>query len=188
MIPDDRSLAVRSQQGDRDAFGELVRRHQAAVFNVAYRLLGNRQDAEDAAQETFIRAYRAFATFDAARPLAPWLKKIAANVCYNRLQVFLPPTEALEEDVAGDPPAGGRAQAPDPESAAQQSEAHARLRAEILRLPLRYRLVIELRHFQALSYEEIAAAVQRPLSDVKSDLFRARRLLAERLDDLDIDG
>ena len=58
------------------------------------------------------------------------------------------------------------------------------MRAEILRLPPRYRVVIELRHFQALSYEQIAAALQRPLSDVKSDLFRARKLLAERLEDL----
>ena len=183
MTLDDRSLAVRSQQGDRDAFGELIHRHQLAVFNVAYRLLGNRQDAEDAAQEAFIRAYRAFAAFDPTRPLAPWLKKIAANVCFNRLQSLPPTVETLPEDEFDDLPAGP-APTSDPEAASQEKEISDRVRAEILRLPPRYRVVIELRHFQALSYEQIAAALQRPLSDVKSDLFRARKLLAERLEDL----
>lgn len=64
----DRDLTILAVQGDQDAFGELVRRHQCAVFNAAYRMLGNRHDAEDAAQEAFIRAYRAFDTFETGRP------------------------------------------------------------------------------------------------------------------------
>lgn len=180
MFPNDKTLAERSQQGDSQAFGELVRRHQTAVFNVAYRLLGHRQEAEDAAQETFLRAYRAFATFDANRPLAPWLKKIAANVSLNRLEAAPPETAALEDEES----APGPPRASDPEGAAQARELAARLHAEILHLPPRYRVAIELRHFQELSYEEIAVTLHRPLSDVKSDLFRARKLLAERLQDL----
>ena len=88
MLPEatDRALALRVAQGDAEAFGELVRRHQSAVFNVAYLLLGNRRDAEDVTQEVFIRAFRAFHTFDPERPLRPWLKQIATNYTLNWLE------------------------------------------------------------------------------------------------------
>jgi len=179
MSTDDQSLAERARQGDADAFGELVSRHQAAVFNVAYRLLGIREDAEDAAQEALWRAYRGFGGFDTSRPLAPWLKQIAVNVCLSRLEAWRPEADLPEDDERL--PASPAED--DPEQAAQAGELNARLRAEILRLPPRYRAVIELRHFQELSYDEIAAALDRPLSNVKSDLFRARKWLARRLKD-----
>jgi RNA polymerase sigma-70 factor, ECF subfamily len=172
---------VRSQGGDRDAFGELMRRHQQAVFNTAYRLLGNRQDAEDATQEAFIRAYRALTAFDTTRPPAPWLKKIAANICLNRLEAAPPAAVELDDKAWGELPGS-----PHPEDVAQSRAVNRRLRSEVLNLPPRYRAVIELRHFQELSYDEIALALKRPLSDVKSDLFRARKLLAERLKELKI--
>jgi RNA polymerase sigma-70 factor (ECF subfamily) len=179
MLNDDRSLMIRSRQGDRDAFAELMRRYQGAVFNAAYRLLGNRQDAEDAAQEAFVRALRALGTFDIARPPAPWLKKIVVNVCLSWLDGAPPATSELDEESDVVAPAGSL-----PENVAQTHSLQRRLRAEILRLPPRYRAVIELRHFQELTYEEIAQTLRRPLSDVKSDLFRARRLLAGRLKDV----
>ena len=83
---DESELAQRAVRGDREAFGELVRCHQAGVFNVAYRLLGERREAEDAAQEAFLRALRAIGRLDPSRPAGPWLKKIAVNVCLNRLE------------------------------------------------------------------------------------------------------
>ena len=83
---DERDLAQRAAQGDREAFGGLVKCHQAGVYNVAYRMLGECREAEDAAQETFLRAYRAIRTLDPQRPPGPWLKKIAVNVCLNRLE------------------------------------------------------------------------------------------------------
>ena len=83
---DDRVLELRAQAGDLDAFAELVRRHQVVVFNVTYRMLGRRLEAEDATQEAFLRAFRAFDTFDTRRPLAPWSKRIATNVSLNMLQ------------------------------------------------------------------------------------------------------
>jgi len=169
-------LVARAQAGDRDAFGEIVRIHQQAVFNVAYRMLGSVPDAEDALQEAFLRAYRFLAGFDRARPLGPWLKRIAANVCLSQLEQSeaAPP---LDENLTPDP-------GPGPEPLAERRGRDDRLRGELLRLPARYRLVIELRHFQQLSYVEIARELKRPLSDVKSDLFRARKMLAERLRDL----
>lgn len=178
-MPDtDRDLAARISRGDQDAFAELIQQNQSAVFNVAYRFFGNVHDAEDAAQETFLRAWRFFDKFDADRPLGPWLKRIAANVCLNRLESARPLLSLDDERAAISDPTPG------PESLAVNRGLESRLRFELTSLPPRYRAVIELRHFQELSYEEIATALNRPLSDVKSDLFRARKILAERLKDL----
>lgn len=175
---DDRDLARRARQGDRDAFAEIVQRHQQGVFNVAYHVLGNVRDAEDATQETLIRAYQFFDKFDVNRPLAPWLKRIAVNVCINRLE-GIKPASSLDDEAAPAPDPG-----PGPEALTTNRDRDQRIRRELNRLPARYRLVIELRHFQEMSYEEIAKELKRPLSDVKSDLFRARKILAERLKDL----
>lgn len=174
----DRDLAERIQRGEQDAFAELIQQHQQAVFNVAYRFLANVHDSEDAAQETFLRAWRFFDKFDADRALAPWLKRICVNVCLNRLETNRP---LLPLDDELPPP---RDPNPGPESVTDKRGLESRIRVELASLPPRYRAVIELRHFQELSYEEIAAALNRPLSNIKSDLFRARKLLADRLKDL----
>ena len=84
-LPDDADLARRARRGEAAAYGELVRRHQQAVFNVCYRLLGHRQEAEDAAQEAFLRAYARLETFDLSRPFGPWMRRVAANLCLNHL-------------------------------------------------------------------------------------------------------
>jgi RNA polymerase sigma-70 factor (ECF subfamily) len=170
---DEHNLAQRAAQGDREAFGGLVACHQAGVFNVAYRMLGEHRDAEDATQETFLRAFRAIHTLDPQRPPGAWLKKIAVNVCLNRLERR--GTLALEDDEAL--PAND----PGPESQTVAREQSRQIRSALLALPARYRAAIELRHFQELSYAEMAETLNRPISDVKSDLFRARRLLAEIL-------
>ena len=176
----DRNLTILAAQGDQEAFGKLVRRHQSAIFNVAYRMLGNDRDAEEATQEAFIRAYRAFGSFDSERPFLPWLKRIATNVCLNQIKQDHPAL-SLENDIA--PPKGPN---PSPEMQTTQNERDAQIRAAILSLQPRYRAVIELRHFQDLSYAEIAETLDRPLSDIKSDLFRARKMLAAKLKDLKI--
>jgi RNA polymerase sigma-70 factor, ECF subfamily len=159
-------------------FDELVRQHETGVFNVAFRMLGNRQDAEDATQETFLRAYRFQERYDAQRPAAPWLKKIAAHVCLNRLEKRQP--LPLEEDDERTLPSTD----PLPETHSLERDLNREVRASLLSLPPRYRIIIELRHYQDLSYAEIAEEVGRPLSDVKSDLFRARQMLAQRLKDV----
>jgi len=171
-------LARRAAKGDQAAFAELVRIHQQAVYNVAFRMLGDVHDAEDAAQEAFLRAYKFFDSFDLERPLAPWLKRITLNVCLNHLEAERPDS-SLDNDL---PPPKDPHPGPEAQTATRQREE--RIRAEILRLPPRYRAVIELRHFQDMRYDEIAQALKRPLSAVKSDLFRARKLLAERLKDI----
>jgi RNA polymerase sigma-70 factor (ECF subfamily) len=175
----DQALVRRARAGEADAFGDLVRRYQQSVFGVCFRLIGERAGAEDLAQEAFLRAYQRLDRFDDARPFGPWMRRLAANLCLNHLETRRQPAVPLDDEQDQGleaPPAGDPAAA---REAAEQTEA---LRAALLSLPPRYRAVIELRHFQELSYGEIAAALNLPLSDVKSDLFRARKLLAQRLD------
>jgi RNA polymerase sigma-70 factor (ECF subfamily) len=145
------------------------------VFNASYHMLGSVRDAEDATQEAFIRAYRFFDRFDLDRPLAPWLVRIAINVCLNRVAGQIPAADLDDELFPLPDPA------PSPEVQTILRDRDETIRYELSRLPLRYRAVIELRHFQGLSYEDIAEELKRPLSDIKSDLFRARKLLAGRL-------
>ena len=174
----EREWVRRARAGDQTAFGEIVHSHQQAVFNVAYRLLENVHDAEDATQEAFLRAYQFLGTFDLDRPLLPWLKRISANVCLNRLEGRKSFT-TLDDELAPIPDPD-----PSPEVLSVIRDRDERIRSELHRLPVRYRVVIELRHFQGLSYDQIASELNQPVSDVKSNLFRARRLLAERLKDL----
>ena len=181
LDPSDGDLVLRTRQGRLEAYGELVRRHQTSVFNVCYRLMAERAEAEDMAQEAFVRAYQRLATFDTSRPFGPWIRRVAANLCLNRFQRRTPAQVSLEDEtdqVEADPSAA-------PEQARVQQEQAERLRAAILDLPPHDRAVIELRHFHDLSYQSIARTLDMSLSDVKSHLFRARRRLAARLTDHD---
>ena len=182
----DQDLVLRVVQGDDEAFALLVRRYQGTVFNVAYRLLGNRSDAEDLAQETFIRAYRAMASFDLERPLAPWLKRITTNVCLNWLERQKTRPQTTASDLAGadedeDPLDRFADPGNTPEQQLTGGEQTQQIRNALTHLPARYRVVVELRHYQDLSYEEIALALNVPVSTVKSDLFRARKRLEVEL-------
>jgi len=154
-----------------------VRSYQVSVFNVCYRLLGERREAEDMAQEAFIRAYERLNTFDVERPFGPWIRRVAANLCLNRLEARPPVHVELDEERDET----GRWEQGDPARARERAESAEAVRAALLSLPPHYRAVVELRHFQDLSYAEIAEALNLPLSDVKSHLFRARKLLAEKL-------
>jgi len=172
----DGNLVEKTLAGDDTAFRTLVERHTGAVFNTAYRLLGNRADAADAAQDTFLRAYRALHTFRTDAPLKPWLCRIAANVSLNRLKRHKP-TLSLDDHPAGtDPPAIPDLLA-EPQQAVLAAERERELRAAILALPPNQRAIIELRHFQELSYAEIAAALKISVANVKIKLFRARKAL-----------
>jgi RNA polymerase sigma-70 factor (ECF subfamily) len=174
---DDGVVVSRVRHGDLEAYGELVRRYQGSVFGVCYRLLGERQEAEDLAQDAFLRGYERLDTFDLAFPFGPWIRRVAANLCLNRLQRNRPVTLDLgdEQGWRGAPPG------PTPETATERRQEAEAVRQAVLALPPMYRAVIELRHYQEASYDEIASTLGLPLSDVKSHLYRARRTLARRL-------
>ncbi len=175
MKESDVNLVARARQGDEAAFEQLVRRHQRYVFNVAYRVLGDYAEAEDMTQEAFVRAWRGLPGFKGQAQFTTWLYRIVHNLCLNRLPRLrreLLQTEPLEEVLASPAPS-----LPDHFEAQEQA---AFLRAELARLPEKYRLVLTLRYLQHLSYAEIAAALNVPMGTVKTHIHRARRLLMER--------
>ena len=171
--PSDRDLILQARRGEADAYGELVTRYQTSVFNVCYRILHEHGEAEDLAQETFIRAYERIHTFDIEREFSPWIRRVAANLCLNHIE-SQKSTAELDDDRDADP-------AQLPEAVYEVKERSEKIRNALASLPAHYRVVVELRHFQELSYDEIAEEMNIPLSDVKSHLFRARKILAEKL-------
>lgn len=173
----DSTLIHRTRGGETNAFGELVSRYQQSVFNVCYRLIGNYRDAEDMTQNTFIRAYQRLHTYDDQRPFGPWIRKIATNISINVFQKHQPDTVAYEEHKYQTSSNNGTT----PEEIFSQTERAETIHQAIINLPPKHRLMIELRHYQDLSYQEIAETLHISLSDVKSYLFRGRKMLAERL-------
>jgi RNA polymerase sigma-70 factor (ECF subfamily) len=171
--PDSDAELVRAlQRGEPDAVRELVERFQGVILALSIRMLGHRHDAEDVAQETIVRALRGIGGFDQERPLRPWLLGIAANRCRTALgrRSRRPiPVESVGDQV------DTRQRLADPDDLAVELErALGRLRPD-------YRAVFVLFHEQGLPYEEISAAIDRPLGTVKTWLHRARVEIAEDL-------
>lgn len=175
---DDAALLARLRAGDDRAFETLVITHQHRVFGVALRMLGDRAEAEDAAQETFLRAHRALAEFRGEARLSTWLYAIASRVCLDRLASG---ARRLER---GDEAALLRLAAPgaDAAGALERGELEAALQQAIAALPEERRLVVVLRDLEGLSYEEIAAALGVELGTVRSRLHRARLDLRAKLE------
>lgn len=171
--PPDRDLILLARRGDTEAYGEIVTRYQTSVFNVCYRILHERGEAEDMAQETFMRAHSRLDSFDLERPFGPWIRRVATNICLNQLETYKATGELDDERDADE--------SQKPEAVYATKERGEQIRLALASLPLQYRVVVELRHYQELSYDEIAVELKIPLSDVKSNLFRARKLLAEKL-------
>jgi RNA polymerase sigma-70 factor (ECF subfamily) len=177
---DEQACVRRAQAGDVAAFGDLVRDHQTAIFNVCYRLMGERREAEDLTQDAFIRAFDKLHLLDPARPFLPWMRRLATNVCLNALQR----NRRIQFSLDGDDIAEPRADtASEPPAAFAQREAADGLRRALRTLPAHYRAVIELIHFQEMTYADAAEALRIPVSDVKSHLFRARKRLLHSLED-----
>jgi RNA polymerase sigma-70 factor (ECF subfamily) len=177
-VSGDQALVKQSLAGDLDAFGELIQLYQSSVFNVCYRVLGDRHDAEDLTQEAFLRAHKHLSSYDPERPFGPWMRTLAANLCYNELKRKEVIRVSLEDerDIASKNPTIN------PENALEISQENRALYQAIWELPHSQRIALELRHFQGLSYQEMAEAMQLPLNTVRSHLYRGRQKLAERLE------
>ena len=172
------AFLARLRAGDPRAFEELVAGHQHRVFGVALRMLNDTAEAEEIAQETFLRAHRSLAEFRGDAKLSTWLYAIASRLCLNRLtssdrKVARPGEETLLR-VADD-----RAS---PEAEAERGELEAALHRAIAELSEDRRIVVVLRDLQGLSYEEIAAALDLELGTVRSRLHRARMDLKEKME------
>lgn len=176
----DLDLVLQTLSGNVEAYGELVQAHQQSVFNVCYRMLGERGLAEDLTQDIFIRAHQRLYTFDIERPFGPWIRRIATNLCLNHLKRNQPDTLPIDDELAVSEPK----QNINPEKAQEQLERSQAIRQALLELPTHYQAVIELRHFQDMNYQEIAETLNLPVNTVKSHLFRARKLLAKILENI----
>lgn len=179
--PGDDALVAEAQKGSQAAFGEIVRRYQRAVYRVAWALVRNDADADDLAQEAFVRAWGAIGRFEIGQPLYPWLARITTNLAFSlfRRRKRRPetPIEPLLE-------AGKQFGVDDdPADHAVTDERDANLRACFARLSPEHQAVLALRVVQDLSYDEIARALNVPIGTVMSRLARARTVLAKLMEE-----
>lgn len=169
-------LVQRALSNDQEAIATLVNRYSGAVYNQAYRMLGSQQEAEDAVQEVFLRAYRRLDSYDPSRRLITWLLTISSNYCIDRLRRRRLTWLTLD-DVAFWLPSAESG----PERSALIGERRAQVQRALQQIPEGYRSVTVLRYWHDLSYLEIAEALNLTEATVKTRLHRARKMLMEAL-------
>ena len=180
MEIDDSTLVERAGGGDLEAFNEIVRRYQARVYNLAARLLGDRTAAEDAAQDTFVSAYKALARFRGGS-LRAWLLRIASNQCYDRLRSAKRRPERSLDEAMESPAFDVPSREPSPEQQAVSGELRDHVHRAIGRLPFDQRNTMALVDVQGLGYQEAAEAMGVSIGTVKSRLSRARAAVRDIL-------
>jgi RNA polymerase sigma-70 factor (ECF subfamily) len=191
VASDDAALVARVLGGERDAFRLLVERESRTVVRACYRILGDLHEAEDAAQEAFVTAFRALATWRADGPFGAWLTRIAVRIALRmagkrRSVAWIDPAEPDALAGSYSDPAVDRSAAEDPARRAMRAEQEARVRAAVAALDEPYREVVALRFFGELSLAEIATQTERPLGTVKTHLHRGLARLRRDLDSEDL--
>ncbi|MGE7763445.1 RNA polymerase sigma factor SigW [Peribacillus sp. NPDC097895] len=171
-------------KGDHNAFGEIVEIYKDKVFQICFRMLGNRQEAEDLAQEAFVRAFVNIRSFNIQMKFSTWLYRIATNLCIDRLRKKKP-DYYLDADVAGTDGLNLYSQiASDmakPEEEVESLELQETIQAEIMKLPEKYRSVIVLKYIEELSLKEISEILDLPVGTVKTRIHRGREALRKQL-------
>lgn len=162
---DDPLLVGAARRGDLEAFEVLVRRHQVPVYRLALRMLGSEADAEDAAQEAFVQAWRSLARFRGDSAFATWMYRIVTNRCLNALAARRPVEGLADRHSAPDG---------DPSEIAERRARFQAVAGGIMTLPPDQRAALVLREFQGLSYEEVAGVLGVSLAAVKGRIHRAR--------------
>jgi RNA polymerase sigma-70 factor (ECF subfamily) len=167
---------VKVAEGDELAFAKIVETYQKPVFSLCYRMLGNAGDAEDAAQEAFMRAYKYIDRYDPKRSFATWLLSIASHYCIDQLRKRKYHGFSLDDEERAwlEPPAPG----PNPEMTVSISEKQAQVQDLLEMLSPKDRSAVVMRYWYDCSYQEIAEALSLTVSAVKSRLHRSRRELA----------
>ena len=166
-------LIVKAQQGDRQTFGELVRRHREGTINVVYRMCGDANLAEDAAQEAFIRAWQHLPNYRPRSPFRNWVYRIATNAATDLIRRERETVDVDTLSLASSDE--------DPEAMVERGERGERVREAVLALPPASRAVLVLREHEGLSYREIADTLGIPIGTVMSRLNYARNRLRESL-------
>jgi RNA polymerase sigma-70 factor (ECF subfamily) len=182
LTPTDEKLVARVLAGDRGAFRALTERYYNTVYRLSRSILRSSEDAEDATQEVFVRAYQALSQFSGRGAFGAWLRRMTVNHCLNRVQSAAAKTSARScslELMAETLPATHES---DPEELLLKAESHARIRAELNELPASQRAALGLRLLEGLSYEEIAEIMGVPVNSVRSWLHRGRARLRGALE------
>lgn len=179
-LEDDGKLASRCLGGDRDAWETLVRRYQRKVWNIAYHFVGRAAEADELAQEIFVRVFEGLRSFDTSGSFAAWITRVARNHCIDhyrrrRLEKALTTSEEGQADSLAAPLAA------DPYVALERKDLAAWIRSALDRLPEELRQAVVLRDLQDMSYEEMATLLDVPLGTVKSRINRGRLELARLL-------
>lgn len=167
-----------ARQGDKEAFGRLIEAYQSPVFNLAYRMLGNADEAEQAAQEAFIRAWTRLDSYDPAHKFSTWLLSITSNYCIDLLRKRRAQLLSLDGPLPAHPALMSE-RSDGPEAQAADNEREEMVQTLLKSLPTDYREAVVLRYWYDMSYDEIAEVMETTVSAIKSRLFRARRQLAE---------
>lgn len=188
MIPDrsDEEIVAAILQGDEDLYAEIVGRYQARLVNYLYRLLRNREEAHDLAQEVFFKVYRALDRFDAEYRFSTWLFRVGQNAAIDHIRkrrLRLVSMHRPEDEAGGERDWEFPSSDPTPYGDARNVERGEAINRAVAELPWEYRELIVLRHFGELSYEEIAVLKEMPLGTVKNKLFRGRQMLKQKLRD-----
>jgi len=176
LTANEAELVTQAQNGDRNAFSELVRVHAQGVLNVTYRMCGDIQISEDAAQEAFIRAWQNLPAYHPQTPFRNWLYRIAVNAAMDMLRKE---KRIMPDDIGDLHLTDGRL---GPESLASQNERTALVQSAIRSLPDASRAVLVLREYERLSYQEISSTLDIPIGTVMSRLNYARKLLKSKLE------
>lgn len=181
----DEDLVTRSKNGDIDAFEELVTRYERKIYTVAYRLMGNCDDASDLTQEAFLRAFQAIKSFRGEASFLTWMCRITTNVCRDELRKrYRVQIESLDETITlndGEIAKQVASNDPGPADLYERKELQDKIQGMINTLSPEFRLALILRDIQGLTYEEIAQQLDCSLGTVKSRINRARKYLKEML-------
>lgn len=184
-MPSDEELVTRSKNGDIDAFEELVNRYERKIYTIAYRLIGNREDANDLAQEAFLKAFQGINNFREEASFQTWLCRITTNVCRDEIRKRIrKPVDRLDEAIVleeGEVARQVAIQEPGPAELYEQKELSERIQKLINSLSPDFRVALVLRDIQGYSYEEISEYLDCSLGTVKSRISRARNYLKEKL-------
>jgi RNA polymerase sigma-70 factor (ECF subfamily) len=181
----DESLMLRVGRGDRAAFDEIVRRYSRKMINLAYQITGDRDQAEDLAQETFFRAYKSASRYTEIAKFSTWLYTIAINLCRNELRRRKFKPFSLEEMAEREDEGKIRVDIADettkPDSELERKEIAHHVRRAVAQVPAKFRTALVLRDIQGLTYEEIGAILGLPEGTVKSRINRGRLKVKETL-------
>lgn len=179
-MQEDTQLVKASQQGDQDAFAFLVQKHQHRIFVMNLHMLQYHEDAKEITQEAFLAAWRGLASFRGEACFLTWLSRITYHCCLRRL-ARRKRERSVQEALQAEQLLEVMDKEQQTEAVLEQRDWQGAVREQMEQLPARYRIVLILRHLQEMTYEEMADILSVPIGTIKTQLFRARSLLKERL-------